>query len=318
MYLDSPDALSVLLQKLELHAEVYVNGDFCGAWAVDTSGSQRLPFHLVGEGKAWLHFQGQPVKALSSGDLVLFPHDDSHAISSSTEAPDQECVNAEMVDNGDPITNMVCGFFEFKNKATIPLLNALPAAIVLQKKELDSQPIIRRLIELMLNELRQTQPGYYAVVDQLAYLLFVQILRQQIESNALNTGLLAALFDRKIGKAINCIHLNPAAKWTLEGLAEKCAMGRSSFSQHFNELVGISAMQYLTHLRMQEATQLLQKTDLALAQIAEKCGYDTDASFSKAFKKVTGISPGAMRKTIKNSLNLNMQYTDNTVIEPSN
>lgn len=298
MYLDSPDTLSLLLKKLELSAEVYVNGDFCGAWAVDTSGSQRLPFHLVGKGKAWLHFDGQPVKALSSGDLVLFPHDNAHTLASSPDIPAEDCINAEMIDTGEPITNMVCGFFEFKNKATIPLINALPSIIVLQKNELDSQPIIRNLIELILNELASTQPGYYAVVDQLAYLLFVQVLRQQMDVGALDTGLLAALFDKKIGKAINCMYLNPADKWSLESLAAECAMGRSSFSQHFNELVGVSAMQYLSHIRMQEASHLLQKTDLSLIQIAEKCGYDSDASFSKAFKKITGMSPGSIRKKV--------------------
>lgn len=296
MYLDSPDSLSILLQKLELSAEVYVNGDFCGAWAVDTSGSKRIPFHLIGKGQAWLHFEEKEPQLLSAGDLVLFPHDASHIMANSSEVPAEEDINAELIDDGSPGTNMICGFFEFKDKAALPLIDALPSAIVLGLNELSTQPTIKKLIDLIIGELKQAQPGYYAVVDQLAYLLFVQILRQQIESEALNSGLLAALFDAKIGKSINCIHLQPEKKWTLESLASECAMGRSSFAARFNELVGMPAMQYLSYWRMQEASRLLKKTNLALIQIAEKSGYDSEASFSKAFKKVTGKSPGAVRR----------------------
>lgn len=296
MYLDSPDSLSILLKKLELSAEVYVNGDFCGAWAVDTSGSKRIPFHLIGKGQAWLHFEEKDPLLLSAGDLVLFPHDASHIMASSSEVPAEEDINAELIDDGSPSTNMICGFFEFKDKAALPLIDALPSAILLGLEELSTQPTIKKLIDLIVGELKQSQPGYYAVVDQLAYLLFVQILRQQIEIEALNSGLLAALFDVKIGKSINCIHLQPEKKWTLDLLASECAMGRSSFAARFNELVGIPAMQYLGYWRMQEANRLLTKTNLALIQIAEKSGYDSEASFSKAFKKITGKSPGAVRR----------------------
>lgn len=296
MYLDTPDSLSILLQKLELSAEVYVNGDFCGAWAVDTSGSKRIPFHLVGDGQAWLHFEGQEPQPLSAGDLVLFPHDSSHAIANSSRMPEEDEINAEMIDDSRPRTNMICGFFEFEDKAALPLLEALPSVIVLGLNERSTQYMMKSLIELIVAELKKTQPGYYAVVDQLAYLLFVQILRQQIESQALNDCLLTALFDEKVGKAINCIHLKPEKKWTLETLASECAMGRSSFAARFNDLVGMPAMQYLSYWRMQEASRLLKKTNLALIQIAEKSGYDSEASFSKAFKKVTGHSPGAVRR----------------------
>ena len=299
MYLDSPDSLSILLKKLELSAEVYVNGDFCGTWAVDTSGSQRIPFHLIGAGQAWLHFDGQEPKALNSGDLVLFPHDNAHIMSHSMQVPTEDSINVDMVDDGGPATNMICGFFEFKDKAALPLIAALQPAIVLGLGERSTHDVINRLIELMVGELKKAEPGYYAVVDHLAYLLFVQILRQQIDTGELSQGLLAALFDKKIGKAINCIHTQPAKKWTLDSLATECAMGRSSFAARFNELVGMPAMQYLSFWRMQEASRLLQKTQLALIEIAEQSGYDSEASFSKAFKKVTGQTPGAVRRQAK-------------------
>ena len=83
----NPDPLSAILTSLQLHAEVYVNADFCGAWAVDTSGSRRMPFHLIGQGEAWLHIEGKPPQRLSTGDLVVFPHDTAHVIAYSEQPP---------------------------------------------------------------------------------------------------------------------------------------------------------------------------------------------------------------------------------------
>ncbi len=297
MYLDTPDSLSLILEKLELHAEVYVSGTFCGVWAVDTSGSRRMPFHLIGQGQAWLHFEDAEPQRLSTGDLILFPHDSPHIVTNSDQAPPEETINVEMVDDGSPVTNMVCGFFEFKDKAALPLLDTLPAAIVLSLQELSTEPAITQIIQLMVAELQQEQQGYYVIINQLAYLLFIHILRQQITSGSVDSGLIAGLFDKQIGPALNSIHRHPEKKWTLESLAKECAMGRSSFSQKFNQLVGMPAMQYLSYWRMQEATRMLKKDEKSIMQIAELCGYDSEASFSKAYKKITGTSPGSVKRS---------------------
>ena len=87
IYLGDPDALSSVLSRLQLNAEVYSDGDFCGTWAVDTSGSRRIPFHLIGRGEAWLHVNGQPPQMLSCGDLVIFPRDTQHVMAGSREIP---------------------------------------------------------------------------------------------------------------------------------------------------------------------------------------------------------------------------------------
>ena len=107
--LDNPDALSSVLSQLQLTADVYSDGDFCGAWALDTSGSRRIPFHLVGKGEAWLHVEGHNARPLSSGDLVLFPRDSRHVIAATNEAPAAKLINAEQLSDSGPITNMICG-----------------------------------------------------------------------------------------------------------------------------------------------------------------------------------------------------------------
>jgi AraC-like DNA-binding protein len=282
IFLNNPDALSSVLSRLDLRADVYVNGDFCGAWAIDSSGSRRIPFHLVGRGEAWLHVEGEPAKLLSSGDLVLFPR--------------AERVNAELEVVDGPVTQLICGAFEFHNKAAWPLLDSLAPVIVLDLSDMCSTPAARTLIDLMVGELNQAAPGHYAAVNQLALLLFVQVIRQQIDAGSVDSGLLAALFHPRISRALGAIHNRPEERWTLESLAREAAMGRSSFAQQFNELTGIPPMQYLAVWRMQEAKLLLETTRTSVAEIAERCGYESEAAFRKAFRKITGQPPGEVRR----------------------
>jgi AraC-like DNA-binding protein len=303
IYLDGEcDALSAVLEGLQLSAEVYVSGDFCGTWAVDTSGSRRVPFHLIGGGSAWLHLQGEGERHLGAGDLVIFPNDHKHTISSSSETPLPELINIEPsgVRSGEkgPVTNMICGFFEFKNKTAWSLLESLEPVIVLELSDLSTLPQLRGLIDLLLSELSSRPPGYYSSINQIAHLIFIQAIRQQISSGRVETGLLSALFDPKLSLALSRIHNKPEAPWTLVSLAKEANMGRSSFAKRFHELIGMPAMQYLGHWRMQNATELLKHTSLSVWQIAEKSGYESEPAFRKAFKKTTGQTPGKVRRGV--------------------
>jgi AraC family transcriptional activator of mtrCDE len=290
IYLDDPDPLSVLLSRLELNAEVYVNGNFCGTWAVDTAGSKRIPFHLIGSGNAWLHFEDDKPQPLSQGDLVVFPRDSHHIISDAEAKPDSQQVNTPMSNDG-AITNMVCGFFEFRNPALFPVLESLPGLILIAS----GQGRVGRLVNMILEELAESRPGHYSAVDQLAFLIFVETIRRQLSSGQLNDGFLMALLDPRIGRTLNAIHQRPELAWTLEMLADKAAMSRSSFTERFTKQVGITPMKYLTKWRMTEARRLLTNTALSTAQVAEKSGYESEAAFRKAFKNTLGVTPGAVR-----------------------
>ena len=296
IYLNDPDPLSVLLKRLSLNAEVYVNGDFCGTWAVDTSGSRRIPFHLIGSGEAWLHINDE-VHQLSARDLVIFPNDHKHIISNSKLKPDTQQVNAPMSNDGDT-TNMVCGFFEFKHALINPLLDALPDVIHLPANAKHSRT--QQLIDIIILELTQTRAGCYTVVDGLASLLFIEVLRQQVEDQTLNSGLLVALFDGRIGKALNAIHQQSEHNWDLQMLAEKATMSRSNFADKFTKLVGLSPMKYLVKWRMIEARKLLMTTDKSVFEIAQISGYESEAAFRKAFKLNQGEAPGKVRGKGKN------------------
>ncbi|MBE0368968.1 AraC family transcriptional regulator [Pseudoalteromonas sp. MMG013] len=294
IYLSDPDPLSVLLTRLDLKAEVYVNGDFCGAWAIDTGGSKRIPFHLVGSGSAWLHFDGKDAQQLNAHDLVVFPNDAHHIISNSKAKPALELVNTPMSNDGD-ITNMVCGFFEFRNPLLFPILAALPQVVVIKTGEKQDENRIAFLIKQMLNELKYERPGFYTAIDQMAFLIFIEVVRQQVEVGDLSKGVLSALFDPRLGKALNAIHQRPESAWTLEGLAQEAFMSRSTFADVFSKTVGLTPMKYLTQWRMSQARHLLKTTQLSVAHIAQKSGYDSEAAFRKAYRNTLGEPPGVVR-----------------------
>lgn len=295
IFLDSPDPLSSLLNQLDLDAQIYANGDYCGAWAVDVSGKRHIPFHLIDTGEAWLHMDNAPSTLLSPGTLVVFPRDDKHLISNSQVPPAPQIVN-QGSGEGSEVTRLICGYFEFRHKAAWPLLDALDKVIVLDIEKIAAAPYLNTLITWILSELDQQAPGHYAALKQLAHILFIHILRQQMSQQGIQTGLLNALFDPKISLALQAMHNQPQHKWTLESLASTSAMGRSSFAHKFHQLVGVPAMHYLTQWRMQLASRLLKEGTHTIVDIAEKCGYESEAAFRKAFKKNQGITPGQLKR----------------------
>ena len=135
-------------------------------------------------------------------------------------------------------------------------------------------------------------------MNLLARLLFIEVVRRQIDSGRVQTGLLPALFDPRISRALRAMHNDPGRRWNLVSLAREAAMGRSAFARRFQELTGSTPMQYLAAWRMQEARGLLQAGEMSVAEIAERVGYESEPAFRKAFRKITGSTPGAIRRGI--------------------
>jgi AraC family transcriptional activator of mtrCDE len=291
------DPLTPLLAELGFSAEIYLHSRYCGVWGVDTSGSGRLPFHLISSGRGWLHTPDGECLPLHAGDLVLFPHDSSHVMSDSpTTTAATEFVPAELdADSSEqPVTSMICGFFSLQGADA--LLANLPAAIVMELSDTSRHPETGLLLQLMIGELDDPKPGNKVVVDQLAKALFVHILRVQM-TKGLCSGLLAALFDTRVGKALSLIHSQPEQHWTLDSLAQASHQSRTVLANRFKELVGVTPMRYLAEWRMRLATRLLRAGETT-ANVAEQVGYASDAAFSKAFKQITGNTPGAIRRNL--------------------
>lgn len=293
------DVLSSVMNAYQLRAGVYGHPTFCGAWQFGTSGNRRASFHLVGRGHCWLHTKlDSAPQPLQGGDLVIFPHDAWHLLSGDKELRGQD--NRPQMEGEGPFTTLVCGYFEFQAGNKNPILDALPEVIVVHRE--DAGQRLETLGRLLLEEAQVEGIGTRTVLDKLADTLFVMVVRHHVSRVADQRGLLGALADARLRKAMAAMHRNPGAAWTLEGLAHEAGMSRAAFAQRFAELVGTTPIEYLTRWRMTEAELLLRNPQVSVAAAAEKAGYETEAAFRKAFKRIHGIGPGAIRRWFRDKV----------------
>jgi AraC-like DNA-binding protein len=256
---------------------------------------------------------GDPIH-LETGDLILIPHGAEHVLA---DTPDTPCRTVEEVvrlagftgrgalvfggdDSGAP-TRLVCGHFAFDEGVDHPLLQQLPSAVVVRWDEAMRDSPLEDAFRFIAREAREARPGHEAVVQRLSEVLFVQALRQWAASAAPDRGMLAALADPRLSAALAAIHDRPSDRWTLESLGREAAMGRTAFAERFREVVGHTPLQYLTNWRVQQARRLLAESTLSLGQIAERVGYESAASLSRVFRRSTGLSPGAYRRTVQST-----------------
>ncbi|MGH1487731.1 MAG: cupin domain-containing protein [Cellvibrionaceae bacterium] len=292
------DALSQLLSTFRLKTDLINNGQYCGNWAVDTSGTGKASFHIVAHSACYLRSDAisEPL-LLEKGDFVLFPRDSKHLLS-NTSQPKSETNQQQSTDYNNGIQNdgvgLICGYFHFKQNAASSLMDTLPDAMIIRRKGANGN--LALLMDLMVSESLKTTSGATAAVDRLAEAFFVIALREQLANDQHETGLSAALRDPRIHKALLAIQTEPQRKWTVDKLAELVAMSRSSFAEHFKSLLGESPMEYITRWRMQVAYNLLDEDGMTVLEVADRCGYESEASFSKAFKRIIGEGPGAVRK----------------------
>ncbi len=294
------DALSAMLTRLRLSSGVFTEAALCGNWAIDTSGQRMATFHLVQSGDCWLQHADGTARRLEAGDLVLFPRDAKHLITSGAEPDDAVVVNsAPPTVEGLPLTRMLCGYFEFRSRARWPLLDSLPEVLVLALGH-DNGGASAQVLSALIDEASAQQPGRQIVLDQLVHVLFVHALRAYMSTAPLS-GVLGALADPRIGRALRGLHGAPDQPWSVASLASEAGMSRAAFSKRFRALVGETPMSYVTGWRMQVAIDLLTAGDDAIAQIATAVGYQSEAAFRNAFRTVVGTPPGTLRRAVRDS-----------------
>lgn len=288
------DPLSDVLRHLRLRARIFLHTDFCGRWAVDTSGQYTATFHLVAEGRAWLHRAGQEPLALGSGELVVFPHDASHVLSHSSETPDPSLLNRIGGVGEGEATRLVCGYIELDRAQGNPVLEALPA--MLHMDPATEGAGLAGIRQLLMTELERESPGGEAAVDRLTDLLFIEIMRFYLQAWGEEAGFLAAVKDPPLHRALAAIHRDPGHPWGLAELARTAALSRSAFAERFRRLMSRTPAQYLTRWRMQLAAERLRNGREPVAVIAEDLGYASEPAFRKAFRREMGCGPGRMRR----------------------
>jgi AraC-like DNA-binding protein len=195
-----------------------------------------------------------------------------------------------------PLTRLVCGAVRFDHPAARNLVAALPDVIRIEADGAE-RDWMQGTLALMAMETRDLRAGGEAVITRLSDILVIQAIRSWMEADpTAQSGWLGALRDPQIGRALSLIHGDPARAWTVDSLARQLAMSRSSFAARFTELVGEPAMQYVTRWRMQVATTSLQEEGATVSELADRLGYRSEAAFARAFKRVVGIAPGAVKR----------------------
>jgi AraC-like DNA-binding protein len=189
-------------------------------------------------------------------------------------------------------TSLVCGVVRFDHPSAADLTAQLPAVVQVQPSDAMDQTL-----RLMASEARALQPGGETVLTRLADVLVIQTLRTWLaDEGTTHTGWLSALRDPQLGAALAALHRNSERDWTVERLARVAAMSRSAFAQRFHSVVGETPMKYLVRQRVRAAAAALKEGGHTVAELAGRYGYDSEAAFSRAFKRVLGVAPGSMKR----------------------
>jgi AraC-like DNA-binding protein len=303
------DPLGEALHFLRMDGAFYCRSELTEPWGLALPPMPGyLWFHVVASGRARLEPEGGDPTPLLPGEFALVPHGEGHRLRSEPGAPTPDILSLEREEvsdryevlrhgGGGARTLMVCGAVRFDHPAARNLVEILPATIHLEADESPRRDWMQSTLRLMAAEAQELRPGGEAVITRLGDILVIQAIRSWIETDpSSRTGWLGALQDRQIGRAISLIHRDPARHWTVESLARELAMSRSAFAARFTELVDEPAMQYVTRWRMLVAVEALREGGTTVGELARRLGYRSEAAFARAFKRVVGMPPGAVRR----------------------
>mgnify|MGYP001210621812 FL=1 len=328
------DTLSDLLRSVRLRGALYFHVDCTEPWVTEVPHSSvmlpaimpesehMMDYHVVIHGTCWAAVDGESSIQLHKGDVIVLPHGDAHVLSSVPglrAKPDVDFLfnsrppqlpfmlhqgmerhTATVPADAQPVqTSLLCGFLGCDRRPFNPLLTTLPRVIHAPASELtgDADDWIAQFARLAAAESQRKRPGGEVVLERISEMMFVDLLRRYLERLPEDQrGWLAGLRDRYVGRVLSLMHEHPAEAWTMEQVADRVGLSRSALHERFVLFIGLTPMQYLSNWRMQIASRLLTQSSTTLASVALDAGYQSEAAFSRAFKRAVGVSPSVWRR----------------------
>ena len=326
----APDPLSDVLRAVRLRGATFYYVSCRDDWVAEAPPARRiaatvlpgaehvLAYHMVAKGGGWAATEGVPPVRLATGDIVMFPRGDAHVLSSApglpAEATDDAWVHATARDPKPiPVTYyrgvvepgaalpvdeanavLVCGFIGCDLKPFNPLIDALPR---MMRVAAGGGEWVGSLLRQGVAESRERRAGSEALPERAGEMMFVDATRRYLDTLPDEApGWLGGLRDRHVGRALGMLHAEPAEPWTLDALSRRAGLSRSALHDRFTHFVGLAPMQYLARWRMQLAAARLRAGHDTIATIALDVGYESEAAFSRAFKRLCGAAPSAWRR----------------------
>ena len=319
------DPLSDVLGTVKLTGALFFVVDASSPWGVEVPHARAfssiiLPrsqhivsYHIILKGSGWIDIPNITSTRFEAGDVLVLPHGDAYSMLSEPGQLPEFDANATMEffrgmasgwlpfvstegGGGEPRCEFVCGFLGCDMQPFNPLLSTLPRLLRIKCSQDGSGGLLSRLIDLTLVEASRPRIGGESIRLRLSELIFVEVMRRYLESLPVHeTGWLAGLRDPAISKVLIMLHEKPAYPWTLKELASRAFMSRAALAGRFTHLVGHAPMHYLTLWRMQIAARRLGDSSMKVGAVGREIGYESEAAFSRAFKKTVGVSPAAWR-----------------------
>jgi AraC family transcriptional regulator, alkane utilization regulator len=317
------DALSDVLRVAHLTGGVFLHAEFSAPWCIATRvapehcapvlgpASHLLPYHYVVEGELHIRVDGENVESVTigAGEVVLLPRNDLHLMGSDLSLP--PVAGSDIIQppkdgglfsihhgGGGGRTRMICGFLGCAGAEGNPVISTLPPLLRLSVEQGGAAEWIRSTFQYAAEEVSAGRPGSETVLAKLSELLFVEAVRRYAEALPDGqTGWLAGLPEPYVARALALLHRDITRRWTVDDLGREVGLSRSALADRFIRLIGVPPMHYLASWRMQAATEKLRNTSASLAQVAEMVGYDSEAAFSRAFKKAFGAAPATWRRS---------------------
>jgi AraC-like DNA-binding protein len=315
----TPDPLQSALQRLRLAGAIFLRAEYREPWAYQSlpgpetahilrPGSDRvILFHVVAAGTCWVTVGDGDKHWAGPGDVIVLPYGDQHRMGSVgdtepvpltaiMEPPPWQRMPVIRHGHDGSRTDVVCGFLHSTDPLFDPRLRVFPPVFVVRPPDGPGADWVRANIAYALEQEERSPLGPDAVSTRLPELLLIEVLRVHLASApAVDRGWVAALHDPVLNPALAVLHAAPAQRWTVPELARAASVSRSQLDARFREVIGRSPIRYLSEWRMHLAEDLLATTDLGVAAVARRVGYDAEEAFSRAFKRTHDSAPTAWR-----------------------